>query len=96
VRILVTSEDENLAKHLTKVYYDSVRALQSENPDDFLYLGVMKSPIGRIQNKYRLQVLMRLKPDNADFITDKLFEIADNIKCPNATLFVEINPQNLS
>ena len=96
IRILVTSEDENLAKHLTKVYYDSVKALQSEHPDDFFYLGVMKSPIGRIQNKYRLQVLMRLKPANADFITDKLFEIADGMKCPNATLFVEVNPQNLS
>ena len=96
IRILITSEDENLAKQLTKVYYDSVRALQSENPNDFFYLGVMKSPIGRIQNKYRLQVLMRLKPDNADTLTNKLFEIADGMKCPNATLFVEINPQNLS
>jgi len=96
VRILVSSEDENLAKHLTKVYYDSVRDLQKEFSDEFFYLGAMKSPIGKIQNKFRLQVLMRLKIEGADEITDKLFEIADNIKCPNATLFVEINPQNLS
>ena len=39
---------------------------------------------------------MRLKPEHADIITDRLFEIADEVKKTNITIFVEINPQNLS
>lgn len=96
VRILFTSEDENLAKDTARVYYEEVKKVQSAYQDDFVYLGVMKSPIGRIQNKYRLQILIRMKPDNEDEITDKLFEIADNIKKTDVSVFVEINPQNLS
>ena len=96
IRILFTSEDENLAKELAKVYYENVKELQQEMPEDFVYLGCMKSPIGRIQNKYRIQILMRLKTMNAETITDKLFEIADKVKKKGATIFVEINPQNLS
>jgi len=78
------------------VYYDDVKNLQSEFLNDFVYLGVMKSPIGRIQNKYRLQILMRIKPENEDKITDKLFEFADNHKMRDVKIFVEINPQNLN
>ena len=93
---MFTSEDENIAKELAKVYYDEVRGIQQTSPEDFVYLGVMKSPIGRIQNKFRIQILMRLQMKNSEEITDKLFEIADRVKTNNATIFVEINPQNLS
>ena len=96
VRVLFSSEDEQLAKDSAKVYYDDVKQIQAEHKNDFIYLGVMKSPIGRIQNKYRLQILMRLKPENADTITNHLFELLDKHKKPNVTAFVEINPQNLS
>lgn len=96
IRILFTSEDENLAKNVTKVYYDKVKQLREDYPDDFVYLGVMKSPIGRIQNKFRLQVLMRINLKHEDEITDKLFMFADETKIQNVSIFVEINPQNLS
>ena len=96
VRILFTHEDENIAKDTTKVYYDEVKKLQQQYNEDFVYLGVMKSPIGRIKNKFRLQVLMRIKPEHEQIITDKLFELADNIEKNGTTVFVEINPQNLS
>lgn len=96
IRILFSSEDENLAKDTAKVYYDSVKDIHRENKNDFIYLGVMKAPIGRIQNKYRIQILMRIKPTNADAITNKLFELVDKHKKPNVSAFVEINPQNLS
>ena len=65
-------------------------------PDEFVYLGVMKSPIGRIQNKFRMQILMRIKPNKEDEISDRLFILADELKKQNITIFVEINPQNLS
>ncbi len=96
IRILFTSESEDLAKNLTKEYYDKVKALHMERSDDFIYLGVMKSPIGRIQNKFRYQILTRLKIKNAEEITDRLFEFADSLKSSDVSIFVEINPQNLS
>lgn len=96
IRILFTHTDENIAKETTKVYYDEVKKLQQKYQGEFVYLGVMKSPIGRIQNKFRLQVLMRIKPERADEITNELFDIADNMDKNKATIFVEINPQNLS
>ena len=96
VRILFTSEHEELAKTVTKEYYDSVRTLSAERKDDFVYLGVMKSPVGRIQGKFRYQVLIRIKNDNKQDIIDKLFSFADNVKKNNVSVFVEINPQSLS
>ncbi|MBQ8424924.1 MAG: primosomal protein N' [Clostridia bacterium] len=96
IRILFTSEDENLAKDITKIYYEKVKLIQQEYKSSFKYLGVMKSPIGRIQNKFRLQILIRMMRDKEDEIIEKLFNIADDIKKPNVSIFVEIDPQNLS
>lgn len=96
IRILFTSDDEELAKETARVYYEKVREISNSYDGEFVYLGVMKSPIGRIQNKFRLQILMRIKPEKEQEITDKLFELADSIKKSNVTIFVEINPQNLS
>ena len=91
-----SSEDENLAKNTTKVYYEEVKKIQQEYSFEFVYLGVMKAPIGKIQNKHRLQILTRIKNDHSTEITNKLFELADAVKKPNVSIFVEINPQNLS
>lgn len=96
VRVLFSGVDEELAKNQTKVYYDSVKEVAKEFGGDFIYLGVCKSPIGRIQNKYRYQVLMRLRLDNFDKIMQRIFDLANKIKNPNVACFVEINPTNLS
>ena len=96
VRILFSSESEELVKTVTKEYYDGVRELAGAKKDDFVYLGVMKSPVGRIQNKFRYQVLMRIKKDNEAEILDELFALADKVKKNNLTVFVEVNPQSLS
>jgi primosomal protein N' (replication factor Y) len=96
VRILFSSEDENLAKETAKVYYDKVKDIQNEFPNSFIYLGVMKSPIGKIQNKYRIQILARIKLNHEDEITSKLFELIENNKRTGVSAFIEINPQSLS
>lgn len=96
VRVLFSSGDENLAKECAKVYYDDVKKIQNAFQKDFIYLGVMKSPIGKIQNKYRIQILMRLRRENEDLIISKLFELLDKNKNSNVNSFIEINPQNLS
>ncbi|MBQ8451537.1 MAG: primosomal protein N' [Clostridia bacterium] len=96
LRILFTHTEENIAKTTAKVYYDEVRKIQQDYSNEFVYLGVMKSPIGKIQNKFRIQILMRLKTEKADEITNKLFDLADKLNKNGTSVFVEINPQNLS
>lgn len=96
IRILFTSEVENLAKDTAKVYYEKVKEIQDKNKNDFVYLGVMKSPIGKIQNKFRIQILIRINLEGAENITRKLYEFASDVKRNDVSIFVEIDPQNLS
>ncbi|MBQ7466957.1 MAG: primosomal protein N', partial [Clostridia bacterium] len=96
IRILFTSEDETLAKSVTKEYYDSINILRDEYKQDFIYLGVMKSPVGRIENKFRFQILLRLKPINADEIISKIYNLTSDKQNRNVTVFVEVNPSSLS
>lgn len=96
VRILFTSQSEELAISRLKVYYDYIESLRSENPGDFVYLNKMKSPIGRIKNKFRFQILMRLEVKNCEDIIDKIFEFDSKHRDRNIVTFIETNPQNLS
>ena len=96
IRILVSGENEKDVVSLTKTYYEKMQALQKDNVKDWVYLGVMKSPIGRIQNKFRYQILFRIKPNIEKTVFDYVYLMLDENKVNNVTSFVEINPSNLS
>ncbi|MBQ7452928.1 MAG: primosomal protein N' [Clostridia bacterium] len=95
-RILVSGENEEEVREKTKDIYTEITDYQKDNKENFVYLGVMKSPIGRIQNKFRYQILMRVKPNGEKAIKKFLFETLDKNKSQNVISFIEINPQNLS
>ena len=94
IRLLFASEDENYVRENLKVCYTEIEKLKDIYQDQIIYMDAMKSPIKRMQNKYRYQILMRLKLDKADEIENKVFEIAD--KHSKNTVFFEINPQNMT
>ena len=96
LRILFTSTDEVLAKNTTKVYYDMVKELNQKYKEQFIYLGVMKSPVGKIQNKYRFQILIRLKKPKSDSIISEIYKMVDDNSTNGVSIFVEINPSSLS
>lgn len=96
VRILFTCENEELAKSTTKVYYDKVKELAEHYKNQFIYIGASKSPVGRIQNKFRYQILVRLNLAKDDEIVAQLYQIANDIKNSNVSCFVELNPTSLS
>lgn len=96
IRILFTSENEELAKSTTKVYYDKVKELAEQFKNQFIYIGASKSPVGRIQNKFRYQILVRLNLDKCDEIISHLYKIADETKNSSVSCFVELNPSSLS
>ena len=79
---------------LKQVYF-ALKALKDANANEFLFFNKMKSPIKRLKNKYRYQVLMRIRPNN-DKIRDKIYEIVSSFKLDNTFINVEENPSNLS
>lgn len=94
IRILFASHDENYVRDTLKVCYNEIRKLKEDYDQDFIYLDAMKSPIQRIADKYRYQIMMRLKIDRADEIEQKVFDIVNSHS--KDTVYFEVNPQNLS
>ncbi|HBP43966.1 MAG TPA: primosomal protein N' [Clostridiales bacterium] len=92
VRILITSDNDEDAKNLTHDMFLKYKQLRIDNKDQFYFLEAMRSPHSKIKNKYRYQVLMRIK-DNKEIIK-KIFDIS-NVITNKATIFTEINPQSL-
>lgn len=94
LRVLFSDHDENYVRELLKMCYTEIEKLRDFYGEQIIYLDAMKSPIKRIQDKYRYQIMMRLKLDKADEIEDRVFSIVDGLA--KTSVFFEINPQNLS
>ena len=91
IRVLATGVVDKPIKDALQGIMQKLRSRQ----DEFIYLGAMKSPLGRVQNKFRYQILCRFKTDKedlVDFIATAVKEHSDK----RVQLFLEINPQNLS
>ena len=74
--------------------YTEIEKLKTKYGREIIYLDAMKSPVQRVQGKYRYQIMMRLSLTRADEIENEAFEIVD--KASKNSVFFEINPQNLS
>lgn len=94
VRVLISSEDETVAVGMAREIYKDIQKLQSEK-GAFVYLGAAKSPVARMKNMSRYQVLMRLEPDMFDGVIKGIYKIAEIHKQKKGNCFVEINPQSL-
>lgn len=96
IRVLITGQEEADALNLTKANYIPMKELADEYKDEFVYIQAMKSPVTRIENKHRYQVLIRIRRDREDEIIDRIYSITNANRSCKATLFVEINPNNLN
>lgn len=94
IRLLISDNDENYARELLKMCYTEIEKLKEKYQNQILYLDAMKAPIKKIQNKYRYQILLRVKLEQADQIEEEVFGIANKIVKNN--VFIEINPTNMS
>ena len=96
VRVLSSSEDEERALGVTKSMLAKIRAYQKEHPERFVAVSGMKSPVKKIEGKYRYQIIMRLTRAEE---TDTLFHVYEIVNAEdkkNVSVFVEINPQNMN
>ena len=76
--------------------YKQVKELQIKYIDDFLYCEAMKSPVSKIERKFRYQILMRFKLKHQQEIIDGIYQALNCIKMQDTSAFIEINPSNLS
>ncbi|MEG1964087.1 MAG: primosomal protein N' [Clostridia bacterium] len=96
IRILITSEQEDKAVENARLIYTQVKQLINTFGNEIIYMQAMKSPIKRLQSKFRYQILLRIKRECEQEIISNIYSIVENYKIKNAWSFVEINPQNLS
>ncbi len=93
VRVLVSGEDNAKALDTLKEIYFSLNALYEKNGEKFLFFNKMSAPIKKIQDKYRYQVLMRLKETD---IIEQVYDACVDSRRRDVTVTVEENPVNLS
>ena len=93
VRVLVSSEDDKKALEALREVYVSLEKLYTDNMEKFLFFNKMRSPVKKIQNKYRYQVLMRLVDGS---ILPQIYDICAEARTRDALVGVEENPTNLS
>jgi primosomal protein N' len=94
IRVLFSHENEKVVTDECKVCYNKIKQIKEKYPEEFVYLDVMKAPLNKIKNKFRYQIMMRVKLEKADEIERQVFESVDE-KC-KCSVFFEINPNNLS
>ncbi len=90
--MVVADKDESALEALKKVYL-AIEEIRKSDSDEFIFLNKMHSPIKKIQNKVRYQVLARLKSDK--YLKD-IYDIAVGASNADALVYVEENPVNLS
>ena len=89
----MTGEEESKALEVLKPVYFSLKEVYDAHPQDFLFFNKMKSPVKKIQDKFRYQVLMRIRNER---LLPEIYERALREKTRDVLVYVEENPANLS
>lgn len=95
VRVLVQSENDELALTSVKELYEELSAIKKAREDCFKFFGCMKAPLKKLQGKYRYQILMRIDNGNED-ILDSVYESVNARNKGKINAYMEINPNNLT
>ena len=93
VRVMVTGEEEKKAVEVLKEVFFSLKELFEAHREEFLFFNRMKAPVKRIQNKFRYQVLMRIR---SDALLSEIYARALARKTRDVLVYVEEDPANLS
>ena len=94
VRIMIESENDENALDSLKNIFVKVSEIYDKYRDNFLFFNKMKSPVKRIKNKFRYQILMRLAGDVKP-VRDEIYTVVNEEKSLKALCYVEENPSNL-
>lgn len=99
VRVLVSGLVDTKIIEVIKQIMEPLREYDSKQ-QSFIYLGAMKCPYGRLQNKFRYQILARIKQDRVEQTIDYIDSVIKKMEQKPITrsvkIFFEINPASLS
>ncbi len=96
IRLLYISEDAEKAYEGSLRAYDKIRALLLPIKDKIIYSERSQAPIGRIQEMYRHQVLIKIKEfDGIENYVDRIFDEINGIATKDLYCDVQINPISL-
>ena len=93
VRVLITGEDDKKALEGLRDVYFGLKELYEQNAEKFLFFDKMRSPIKRLQNKFRYQVLMRLSDTS---VLPQIYALCAEVKSRDVLVTVEENPSSMS
>ncbi|MBE5735017.1 MAG: primosomal protein N' [Clostridiales bacterium] len=96
IRILISSENENNARNYTRDIFNDLKALKVEYKNEIYFLQAMQSPLSKLKNKYRFQVVLRFNRTLSKEIVSKIYQVLDKYEKNKVSVFVENNPLSLS
>ena len=96
VRVLLTSEDDDLVKAITHKFVLKLKDFRVKYGEKFFFLEAMKSPVNKIKNKHRYQVVLRFDTSIENDVISEIYHELDTLKNNKLSVFVELNPNSLS
>ncbi len=93
VRVLVTAEEDGRALDVLKKVWFSLAELYDAHREEFLFFNKMRAPVKRIQNRFRYQVLMRVR---GGALLPEIYARALPHASRGVSVSVEEDPNNLS
>ena len=96
MRIMMSGADEDKVIECAKAIYLKIKLLKDKYDYDIVYMQAMKSPVGKIENKFRYQILLRFKRVRERNIIADAYKAMEEGKTKGVSVFAEINPQNLN
>ena len=94
IRILFSNINENVVKSELKSCYNKLLKVREKFFDDIIYMDAMKSPVKKIKNSYRYQIIIRIKLHNSQLIANEIFACTN--EALKSSVFFEVNPENMS
>lgn len=94
LRVMIEGDDDSETIETLKNAYMKIKAIHDKNADNFLFFNKMRCPVKRIKNKFRYEILMRLRGDY-DKVRDEIYNAALSEKTAETLVYVEENPSNL-
>ncbi|MGN0803805.1 MAG: primosomal protein N' [Candidatus Coproplasma sp.] len=92
-RVMVVADTDGDALEALKNAYFAIEEIRKADPTEFIFFNKMHSPVKKIQNKVRYQVLARMRTDK---YLQKIYDIAVKYSSDKALVYVEENPVNMS
>ena len=95
LRIMVEGEDDAKTIETLKNVFFACKEIYDKYQKSFVYFDKMKSPVKRIKNSYRYQVLARIT-ENKEDIENEFYNVCDKFMTKQTLVYLEVNPSNMN